>query len=50
MPTKCDKCGEKHYAIHITRKYERLCGKCYDKVRPKEDWSPEDLTYRERVH
>jgi len=50
MPTECDKCGEESHAIHITRKYERLCGKCYDKVRPKVEWDPDDLPRRVRTH
>ena len=50
MPTKCDKCGKKEYAIHLTREYKKLCGKCCDKVRPKEKWDPDDLPRRVRTH
>ena len=50
MPTECDKCGEKHYAIHLTRERKRLCGKCYDKDRPKVEWDPDDLTRRQRSY
>jgi len=47
---KCDNCGEKVYVIYITRKYERLCPECYDKVRPKEKWELEDIPLRERLY
>lgn len=50
MPTKCDECGKKHYAIHITKEYKKLCGKCYDEVRPKVKWDPEDLPRRARTY
>jgi len=48
MPTKCDKCGEESYCIYITRAHEKLCDECYDKVRPKGKWEPDDLQYRQR--
>lgn len=50
MPTKCDECGEKSYTIHITREYKKLCGDCYDKVRPPYKFDPDDIPYRERVY
>lgn len=50
MPTKCDECGEESYCIFITREYKKLCGKCYDKVRPKVEWTPDDIPYRVRTH
>ena len=50
MPTRCDECGEESYAIYITKEHKRLCGDCYDKVRPKKTWEPEDIPYRDRSY
>ena len=50
MPIKCDECGKEFYAIHITRKYKKICGDCYDKVRLDKRWDPDDLTRRKGAH
>jgi len=50
MPTKCDKCGEEHYAIYITREYKKLCGGCYDKIRLPVEFDPDDLPRRVRTY
>jgi hypothetical protein len=49
MPTICDGCGEESYVIYITTSYERLCDKCYEKVRPKSKWEPDDIPYRKEL-
>ena len=49
MPTKCDECGEESYVIYITREHKKLCDKCYDKVRPKVEWDPDDILRRVRI-
>jgi len=43
MPTKCEKCGEESYCIFITREHEKLCGDCYDKVRPDRELKESDI-------
>lgn len=50
MPTECDECGKEVYAVHITRKYKKICGDCYDKIRTDKEWEPDDLTHRIREH
>lgn len=42
-PAKCDECKQESYCIYITREYKNLCGDCYDKIRPKVEFDPEDL-------
>ena len=48
MPTKCEECGEESYSIYITREHKKICGDCYDKVRPEPEFEPDDLPYRGR--
>ncbi len=52
MPTKCEneKCGKISYCIYITREHKKLCGECYDKVRPKAKFEPDDLPRRQRCY
>lgn len=50
MPTKCEECGEESYLIYITQEYKKLCGECYDKIRPKREFGLDDLPLRERTY
>lgn len=49
MPTKCEECGKKSYVIYLSRELKKVCDKCYDKVRPKRKWEPDDLPYRKEL-
>jgi len=37
---KCDKCGEKTFVIFITRNHKKLCDKCYDEQKRRENELP----------